>query len=162
MAKLFKWATLALAFLATALMAAGQSGLLAGTPPTGLGVKNGRLAAPSLTPNSVSSQAQLYPDHPQRAYAAMEPLRFSGDATLAMQRLTDAVAGLERTRIVEQNSDYLRAEVDSRWMGFRDDVEFWMDRPAGLIHFRSASRLGSEDLGVNRDRMETIRSRFQP
>jgi len=45
-------------------------------------------------------------------------------------------------------------------MGFRDDVEFWVDRSAGVIHFRSASRLGSEDLGVNRARMETIRARF--
>ena len=90
----------------------------------------------------------------------MEPLRFAGDATAAMRRLVDLVGGFERARITAHDADYLRAEFDSRWMGFRDDVEFWVERPAGVIHFRSASRLGSEDLGVIRARMETIRARF--
>lgn len=162
MAKLLKWVSLALAIIATGLVGAGQAGLLAGAPPTGLGATNGRLAAPSLTPNSVSSQAMLHPEHPQRDYASMEALRFSGSPANAMQRLADVVGGLERARITTQTGDYLRAEVDSRWLGFRDDVEFWMDREAGVIHFRSASRLGSEDFGVNRARMETIRARFKP
>ena len=162
MAKLFKRVCMGLAIFAAALVAAGQAGLFAGTPPTGLGVSNGRLAPPSQTPNSVSSQARFYPEHPQRDYASMEPLRFSGDATAAMRRLADLVGGFERARITARAGDYLRAEFDSRWMGFRDDVEFWVDRPAGVIHFRSSSRLGSEDLGVNRARMETIRARFNP
>jgi uncharacterized protein (DUF1499 family) len=160
MAKMFKWVCMGLAILAAALVAAGQAGLFAGTSPAGLGVSNGRLAPPSQTPNSVSSQARLYPEHPQRDYASMEPLRFAGDATAAMRRLVDLVGGFERARITAHDADYLRAEFDSRWMGFRDDVEFWVDRPAGVIHFRSASRLGSADLGVNRARMETIRARF--
>jgi len=42
-------------------------------------------------------------------------------------------------------------------MGFVDDVEFLLDEKAGVIHVRSASRLGRSDFGVNRDRVETIR-----
>ena len=162
MARLFKRVAVALALLAAALVGAGQAGLLAGSPPAGLGVSNGRLAPPSVTPNSVSSQAELYPEHPQKAYASMQPLRFSGDAAAAMQTLVTVVRGLEGARITTQSGDYLRAEVQTRWLGFRDDIEFWIDRTAGVIHFRSASRLGSEDLGVNRERMETVRSRFRP
>ena len=162
MAKVFKWVCGTLAILAAALVGAGQAGLFAGTAPTGLGVSHGRLAPPSQTPNSVSSQAMLYPEHPQRDYASMEPLRFSGDASVAMRRLADLVGGFERARSTSQTGDYLRAEFDTRWMGFRDDVEFWLDRSAGVIHFRSASRLGSDDLGANRARMETIRARFKP
>jgi len=143
-------------------LAAGQAGLFAGTAPAGLGVSNGRLALPSPTPNSVSSQAALYPDHPQHLYAAMEPLRFAGDGEQALRRLEKLVGGLERVRIVERREDYLRAEASSRWMGFRDDVEFWLDAPAGRVHFRSASRLGRSDLGVNRARMENIRARWSP
>ncbi|MFN6069651.1 MAG: DUF1499 domain-containing protein, partial [Pseudanabaena sp.] len=30
----------------------------------------------------------------------------------------------------------------------------------GIIELRSASRLGQSDLGVNRDRIETIRAKF--
>jgi uncharacterized protein (DUF1499 family) len=42
-------------------------------------------------------------------------------------------------------------------MGFVDDVEFLIDDSAKVIHVRSASRLGQSDLGVNRQRIETIR-----
>ena len=48
---------------------AGQFGMLKGKAPGDLGVHNGRLKPPSNTPNSVSSQAGLYPEHPQRGYA---------------------------------------------------------------------------------------------
>lgn len=162
MVRWFKRIALALLVLVAALVAAGQAGLLAGSPPAGLGVKGGRLAPPSSTRNSVSSQAQLYPEHPQRSYAAMDPLRFSGDPAQAMRKLEVLVGRQARTQIIEQRNDYLRAEATSRWLGFKDDMEFWMDAPAGVIHFRSASRLGREDMGVNRARMETIRAGWAP
>ncbi len=162
MAKLFKWLALTLIALAAALVGAGQAGLFAGSAPAELGARAGRLAPPSATPNSVSSQAELYPDHPKQAYASMEPLRFTGDPATAMRQLADVVRGLEGARITAQNGDYLRAEVTTRWLGFRDDVEFSLDRAAGVIHFRSASRLGRKDFGVNRARMEAIRARFKP
>ena len=41
-----------------------------------------------------------------------------------------------------------------------DDVEFWADPAAGVVHVRSASRVGVKDLGVNRARIEAIRSRL--
>jgi uncharacterized protein (DUF1499 family) len=160
MATLFKRALWGLIALTAVLIGAGQAGLFADSPPAGIGVTDGRLAPPSATPNSVSSQAGRYPNHPQRAYASMEPLRFSGDGTVAMQKLATVMRALPGARVTAQDGDYLRAEVTTRWLGFRDDVEFVLDRSAGVIHFRSASRLGSDDLGVNRARMETVRARF--
>ncbi|WP_234414081.1 DUF1499 domain-containing protein [Ideonella sp. A 288] len=44
---------------------------------------------------------------------------------------------------------------------FVDDAEFWVDPAAGVVQVRSASRLGRKDLGVNRDRIETIRARWR-
>lgn len=46
-------------------------------------------------------------------------------------------------------------------MGFVDDVEFYLDEDTKVIHVRSASRLGQSDLGVNRKRIETIRTEFE-
>ena len=43
---------------------------------------------------------------------------------------------------------------------FTDDVEFSLDEAAGVIHVRSASRIGHGDRGVNRARVEAIRSAF--
>jgi uncharacterized protein (DUF1499 family) len=42
-----------------------------------------------------------------------------------------------------------------------DDVDLLFDDKAKVIHFRSAARLGRRDFGVNRERMEEIRRRFQ-
>ena len=49
----------------------------------------------------------------------------------------------------------------SLFFRFTDDVEFFVEVESGRVHFRSASRVGRSDLGVNRERMELIRSRFQ-
>ena len=65
-----------------------------------------------------------------------------------------------RTRIVQEEPGYLKAECRSRVFRFVDDVEILFDDGAKQIHFRSASRLGRKDFGVNRERMETIRKAF--
>ena len=152
---------LALALAAVAvLVIAGQFGFLTGKPPYDLGVRNGRLKPPSSTPNSVSSQADLYADHPQRAYAAIAPINFTGDADQAMQKLAALLRASERTVLVTQQPDYLYAQCSTLLLHFTDDVEFWLDRQAGVIQVRSASRLGHGDLGANRARIEKLRAQF--
>lgn len=144
-----------------AALAGCQTGLLAGSPPSDLGVRNGRLAPPSTTPNSVSSQAGLYPDHPRSSSAQVEPLRYNGDAATAMARLDRLMTAWPRTRITERAPGYLRAECSTALLGFTDDVEFLLDAPAQAIQVRSASRLGYSDLGTNRARVDAIRAGFQ-
>jgi uncharacterized protein (DUF1499 family) len=46
-------------------------------------------------------------------------------------------------------------------MRYVDDVEFTFDEKAGLLHVRSASRLGRRDFGVNRARVEALRARIE-
>lgn len=152
---------LVVALLSLLLVGAGQAGFLAGQAPQDtLGVHDGRLAPPSPTPNSVSSQTDLYPGHPQQEYARIAPLRYSGDGTAAMGRLAAVLRSMERTRIVVEKPGYIRAEVESRWLRYVDDAEFWLDPSAGVIQVRSASRLGSSDLGANRAHIEAIRTRL--
>lgn len=127
----------------------------------GLGVRNGRLQPPSRTPNSVSSQSGLYPDHPQRSYADIEPLRFKGSGTEAMRQLAELVRNTPGATVITQTPSYLYAEMRTRWLKFTDDLEFLLDEPAGLIHVRSASRLGQRDFGANRKRVELLRSQFE-
>jgi uncharacterized protein (DUF1499 family) len=141
-------------------IAIGQAGLLRGKPPADMGVRDGRLEPPSTTPNSVTSQADLWPGHPQRAYAGIAPFAFTGDGANALGRLRAAVEATPGARVVEARADYLRAEFETRWLRFTDDAEFWLDQDAGLIHLRSASRLGRWDFGVNRARAEALRARL--
>jgi uncharacterized protein (DUF1499 family) len=139
--------------LALVLVAAGQLGWLAGHRPADLGVRDGRLKAPPPTPNGVSSQAA------DEAHG-VAPLRYAGDGGQAFARLRSLVATWPGVVIVAEAPGYLHAEFPTRWLRFVDDAEFLLDPTAGVIHVRSASRLGHSDLGTNRRRVEAIRQQF--
>lgn len=124
---------------------------LAGKRPTNLGVRDGRLASCPAKPNCVCSQDR-------DAGHAIAPLEARGGAAAALARLKAIVEALPRTAIVESRADYLRCEFASRLLGFVDDVEFLAGD--GVVHVRSASRLGHSDLGVNRKRIEDLRRRL--
>jgi uncharacterized protein (DUF1499 family) len=126
-----------------------------GTRPADLGVQDGQLTACPQSPNCVSSQS---PTTDREHYIA--PIVYAGSGPEALAKLRTLIAGLERTTIVESSDSYLCAEFASRLMGFVDDVEFSVDDSAKVIHVRSASRLGQSDLGVNRQRIEDLRSQF--
>ena len=91
----------------------------------------------------------------------MKPLQIAGDPGEFFERLRIAVSKIPRGRIITANDNYLHAEVTSALFRFVDDVEFFMDREQRVIHFRSASRVGSSDLGVNRGRMNAITTELQ-
>lgn len=149
-----------LAAIVLALVAA-QVGWLSGQRPADLGVKDGRLKPPSRTRNSVSSQAALYPDHAQRSYAAIDSLPFKASGSADSIRSLDAVLrAMPDITIVEQRADYIYAQAQTRWLKFVDDLEFWANPSTGVIELRSASRLGREDFGVNRKRIEWIRAAY--
>jgi uncharacterized protein (DUF1499 family) len=125
--------------------------LFEGQRPETLGVRDGQLGAIDAgRRNAVSSTA--VPPH------QIAPLSTGGDAAADFSRLVAIVAANPLARIVEQRNDYLYAEYRTRWLGFVDDVEFLLIPAQRLIHVRSASRLGYSDLGVNRARIEALRS----
>jgi uncharacterized protein (DUF1499 family) len=146
--------------IAAALVFAGQLGFLRGHAPTDIGVHGGRLKPPSDTPNSVSSQASLYPGHPQSAYAGIAPFAFTGAGEPGMDKLAAILKNMPHCVLVTQQPDYLYAQCTTALLRFTDDTEFWLDRGAGVIQVRSASRVGKGDLGVNRSRVEKIRAQF--
>ena len=63
---------------------------------------------------------------------------------------------LPRTTIVREEKNYLYAEFRTKLLRYVDDVEFFFD--GSVIHVRSCSRLGRRDFGVNRKRVEELRS----
>jgi uncharacterized protein (DUF1499 family) len=119
--------------------------------PSNLGVVNGRLAPCPNSPNCVSTQA-TDADH------RMEAIPFDDPPDQAIGRLKTVIGAMPRMKIIAETEDYIHAEATSRLFRFVDDVEFFVDRNAKVIHFRSASRVGHSDFGVNRARMERIRA----
>ena len=62
-------------------------------------------------------------------------------------------------KIKKELNQFVHVEFTSNIFRFIDDVEFYFTDP-GVIHFRSASRIGHSDLGVNRSRMKRIQMGF--
>ena len=127
-----------------------------GKRPDNLGAQDGRLAACGRRLNCVSSQAD-----PGDARRYVAPIPFKGDARAALAAARKAVEGMRRAAVIRQEGNYLHAEFRSRLLGFIDDVELVFDERAGVLHVRSASRLGRRDFNVNRERVEALRARLK-
>jgi uncharacterized protein (DUF1499 family) len=149
---------LVLAILAFVTIVAGQLGFLRGKAPNDLGLKEGKLKRISKTENCVSSQADLWPDHPMRSYAKIEPFKITGNGSAEMAKIAALLQAMPRTTIMMQDANYIYAQSSTPLLKFTDDVEFALDATQGVIHVRSASRLGRKDFGVNRQRIEAIRT----
>ncbi len=150
------------AALVLVLVVAGQLGLLRGKVPLTLGVQAGKLKPPSKTPNSVSSQASLWPGHEQQAYSQIAPLALlAGGGQATLSRLQAICSAMPGAQVVQSSGDYVHVTFTTRLLKFTDDLELWLDSSAGVVQVRSASRLGRKDFGVNRARVESIRSQLQ-
>jgi uncharacterized protein (DUF1499 family) len=123
------------------------------TKTTGLGVRDGRLLPCPGSPNCVSTQST-------DDRHSMEPIRYTGPKEEARQILMKVIGSMKGALIVTDNAEYLHVVFTSRVFRFKDDVEFFFDDAHKLIHFRSASRMGYSDLGVNRKRMDEIEKNF--
>ena len=154
-----KWVLIVLLAAVVAAVLAGQLGWLRGSAPA-LGVRDGRLRPPSNTPNSVSSQALLHPDHPRRTEADIAPLALRGDGEATLAKIEAIVAAMDGAQLQKREAGYLYATYTTRLMKYVDDVEFWFDPAKQVVQVRSASRVGRKDFGVNRARIEAIRAKL--
>ena len=128
-----------------------------GSRPKYLGVKQGKLARCREAPNCVSSQAPV-----DDRIHYIDPISVSSSSSNkhVLTRIQNIFEGMDKVKIIRSNEEYLYAEFSSTFLGFVDDVEFYAEKEA-VVHVRSASRLGYSDLGVNRNRIESIRSKLQ-
>jgi uncharacterized protein (DUF1499 family) len=110
-----------------------------------------QLAPCPSSPNCVST---LAPDKDH----AIAPFRYPKSRAEAKEALKEVIHSLPRMQLVEEDETYLHYEATSLLLRFVDDVEFLFDDEAKTIHFRSASRNGYGDMGVNRKRMEQVRA----
>ena len=119
--------------------------------PSELGPRDGKLASCPASPNCVSTCDVA---------AVMQPIPFFCTASVARDQISEALVELPRCEIIICEMNYVHAEVRTKWLRFVDDVEFLIDSERRWIHFRSASRLGYWDFGVNRRRMEALGQRL--
>lgn len=121
--------------------------------PKNLGVVNGKLSEMPKTPNAVSSQTDMEEKR-------VEPLDFVDDLYESKRRILGIVSNYKGAKIITNEEYYIHAVFKSDGLKFKDDVEFYFDDKNKVIHYRSASRVGYSDLGVNKKRYEEIRDEY--
>ncbi len=109
-----------------------------------------RLKSCPASPNCVSTLAS---DEEHK----IEPIVFQGDYVQAKEKLMRVLNTLPRISVIKNEGKYLYVTQKSFVFRFVDDVEFMFDDALKVIQFKSMSRTGHSDFGVNRKRMENIR-----
>ncbi len=104
-------------------------------------------------PNCVSSQSQA-------EYAQIAPLKMNDDFETTKKRILAVMNSMPRTKLIKDDNSYLHFTAKTRILRFTDDIEFLIDEANKVVHFKSASRKGYKDFGVNRERLESIRSNW--
>jgi len=122
--------------------------------PSTLGVKEGALAPLPDSPNAVSSQTD-------QAAKRVESLPYSGTLEETKTLVKKAAAEFGGAQILAEKPDYLHMVFTVPVIPFKDDVEFYFSERDRVVHYRSASRVGYSDLGVNRKRYERLRSLYE-
>jgi len=113
-----------------------------------IGLQHGKLRPCPDSPNCVCSE-----QHSQSSEQhALTPINAGYGAWKKLAKIIIRQGG----EIQQDDGSYLHATFTSSVFRYVDDVELRLDEDLGLIHIRSASRVGRSDFGVNRKRVERI------
>ena len=119
------------------------------------GLVNGKLSYCPDSPNCICSEFTKDKSH----YIA--PLSIDLNSLNNMTEVMKQVITETGGNIVQQQDDYLSATYSSNLFRYVDDIELRLDRDAGLLHIRSASRVGHSDMGANLKRATLILEKCQ-
>ncbi|MDV7103503.1 DUF1499 domain-containing protein [Vibrio sp. TH_r3] len=114
------------------------------TTPSYLGLHDSKLAPMPSTPNAVSSQT----DDSEKY---VDPLSFESTED-AKKKVKRVLAQLSSNVVLTETDNYLHVIFTTDTMRYKDDVELYFDQDQNLIHYRSQSRVGYSDKGLNRAR----------
>jgi uncharacterized protein (DUF1499 family) len=113
-----------------------------------LGLDNGNLKPLGAKPNGVSSQVE--------GEKSVDAIPFAGDLETSKKLIKKACEQYGSAKIEEEATNYLHLVFTTGKMKYKDDVEFYFDETSKMIEYRSESRVGYSDMGLNKERYEAI------
>lgn len=119
------------------------------------GLSNGKLAKCSSKPNCVCSEYSDDVDHYIEAFTDAGSVE-----SFDMAKVESVIQQMNGT-VNSKEDNYIAATFTSSTFGFVDDFEIKADPSQGTIHFRSASRVGYSDGGVNQKRIELFKQLYK-
>ena len=114
----------------------------------------GKLSKCPDKPNCVCSEYKDNSSH------SIDPIAIAQDSAVDNLTLLKNIIGEMGGEIQVEKSDYLAATFTLTVFRFVDDLEIRIDSTQGVIHLRSASRVGYSDMGVNKKRVELLKELF--
>ncbi|WP_082792440.1 DUF1499 domain-containing protein [Neptuniibacter marinus] len=115
-----------------------------------VGLVKGRLAPCGSKPNCVCSEYPEDKNHFVEPFVIPAQVDSIESLSLLVKNLVTEVGG----DVQLESYTYISAIFTSTLWGFVDDFEVRIDMDTREINFRSASRVGQSDLGVNAKRVE--------
>lgn len=118
--------------------------------PKGLGVKDGKLSKLPSTPNCVSTETLV-------EEKKVMPFSYKGSYEDSKEKIIQIIINYPGAKIVKNQDKYIYAVFTTKVMKYKDDVEFYFDDELKEVKYRSASRKGYSDMGLNKERYEKIK-----
>jgi len=118
-----------------------------------LGLVDGALKPLGNKPNGVSTLAI-------ESSKKVETIAFVGDLETTKEMIKKACDSYGTSKIVTEEDDYMHVVFTTGTMKYNDDVEFYFDVNNNIVHYRSESRVGYSDMGLNMDRYKEIMKCF--
>lgn len=122
-------------------------------PQIELGLVNGKLREIPSKPNCVSTQTA-------QEEKRVNPLPFKDSVASSKEAMKKALASYGDIEIVDESDNYIYAIATTGKMKYHDDIEIYFDEAEGVIQYRSASRAGYGDMGLNRNRYDAIAKNY--
>jgi uncharacterized protein (DUF1499 family) len=85
----------------------------------------------------------------------MPPIKFKSFTSKARDKVITYLEESSNIKIIKKSDSYIYAEVTSMIFRFVDDMELYFSSE-GVLHFRSASRIGRSDFGANKSHIKDI------
>ena len=110
-----------------------------------------RFLSTSIFPRSVSSDTYL-------PIYRVKPFQLIVDIDEAWPAIKKEIELMDRAQVVEQTHDSMTAHVKSKIFRFVDVLDLVYRPKKNTVGVRSAAKIGFYDFGVNRSRVERLRS----
>lgn len=123
-------------------------------PQVQLGMKGDVFHEIPSKPNCVSTQTS-------QNDKKIEPLPFKSSLEASKTAIKKSFESYGSIEIKEENTHYIYAVATTGTMKYHDDIEVYFDESKQEVHFRSASRAGYSDMGLNRQRFDAIAKAYQ-
>jgi uncharacterized protein (DUF1499 family) len=119
-----------------------------------LSLENNHFTPCLLETNCVSSDSE----NDKKSYdPPLDVSLWQGVHSTLFKKIVEEIDLGQNIKVIKFEPLYAHLACSSKWLGFVDDLELRLDEEDKLVYFKSSSRVGRNDFGVNRERVSQVK-----